>query len=118
MLATEDVARQNDRLVPGKLYIIDFDTARQFDLGPGEQPAITLPETQVSPPDGVQHFDPYSWDVYCIPDVLKEIMEVFVDTCVSARILKWGVLNPCCRQTPTSLRRGLLDATCNGSTLR
>ncbi|OJT02693.1 hypothetical protein TRAPUB_6767 [Trametes pubescens] len=55
----------NPSAVEDRLYIIDFDSSRQFTLGPGVQRAITLPETQIEPPNGLTHFDPYSWDVYC-----------------------------------------------------
>ncbi|KAH9846053.1 hypothetical protein C2E23DRAFT_864267 [Lenzites betulinus] len=48
-----------------RVYIIDFDSSRQFTLGPGVQSAIILPETQTEKPSGLQLFDPYSWDMYC-----------------------------------------------------
>ncbi|KAI0768325.1 hypothetical protein BD413DRAFT_134966 [Trametes elegans] len=63
------------KLVHGRVYIIDFDSARQLELGPGVQGAITLPETQMEPPDGLQHFDPYSWDVYCLGHVCADLIE-------------------------------------------
>lgn len=68
--------QHHPELEPNKFYIIDFDSARHFPLGPGVQPAITLPETQRDPPNGLKHFDPYSWDVYCIGYVCKQISEV------------------------------------------
>ncbi|KAI0633971.1 hypothetical protein C8Q77DRAFT_1108850 [Trametes polyzona] len=62
------------KLYPGviknRLYIIDFGSARRFELGPGSQPAITLPGAQFEPPEGLKHFDPYSWDVYCLGQTL------------------------------------------------
>ncbi|KAL1943188.1 hypothetical protein VTO73DRAFT_4263 [Trametes versicolor] len=60
--------------VENSLYIIDFDSSRQFQLGPGLQRAITLPETQTQPPNGLKHFDPYSWDVYCTGYTLELII--------------------------------------------
>ncbi|KAI0676973.1 hypothetical protein C8Q78DRAFT_1000412 [Trametes maxima] len=64
-----------------RLYIIDFDTARQFSLGPGIQRAIQLPETQLEPPDGLTTFDPYSWDVHC----LGRVFESFLSDCYRMR---------------------------------
>lgn len=62
--------------VENNLYIIDFDSSRQFKLGPGVQRAITLRETQTQPPNGLKHFDPYSWDVYCTGCTLELIINV------------------------------------------
>ncbi|EIW56498.1 uncharacterized protein TRAVEDRAFT_49324 [Trametes versicolor FP-101664 SS1] len=62
-------------IVAHRLYIIDFNTSRQFALGPGIQGAITLPEAQVDPPNGLQHFDPYSWDVYCAGRTLERLVQ-------------------------------------------
>ncbi|KAJ3009921.1 hypothetical protein NUW54_g2632 [Trametes sanguinea] len=62
-------------VIPGKLYIIDFGFSRQLSLGPGAHPAIKLPPTQVPKPNGVEHLDPYSWDVYCAADVVREIIQ-------------------------------------------
>lgn len=63
-------------LEENKLYIIDFDSAMQFPLGPGAQPAIALPETQCEPPKGLKRLDPYSWDVYCLGHVCRDIAAV------------------------------------------
>ncbi|KAI0650084.1 kinase-like domain-containing protein [Trametes meyenii] len=65
------VARPNDsnfhkEIVPFRAYIIDFDSSQQLELGPGVQPPISLPETQLRPPNGLNKVDPYSWDVYCL----------------------------------------------------
>ncbi|KAJ8481351.1 hypothetical protein ONZ51_g6048 [Trametes cubensis] len=65
----------------GRIYIYDFNTSRQFTRGPGYQHAITLPETQVSPPNGLTHFDPYSWDVYCLGHLMNELMDVGAIRC-------------------------------------
>ncbi len=62
--------------VLNRLYIIDFDLAKRFTLGPGVQRAITLPETQLPPPNGLTHFDPYSWDVHCAGRALEWLVEV------------------------------------------
>ncbi|KAJ8462841.1 hypothetical protein ONZ51_g10643 [Trametes cubensis] len=64
-----------------RIYIYDFNTSRQFARGPGYQHAITLPETQVSPPNGLTHFDPYSWDVYCLGHLMNELMDVGAIRC-------------------------------------
>ncbi|KAL7284589.1 hypothetical protein ACG7TL_001883 [Trametes sanguinea] len=63
-------------VIPGKVYIIDFDSSRQLSLGPGAHPAIKLPPSQVPKPNGLEHLDPYSWDVYCAADVMREILRV------------------------------------------
>ncbi|KAH9857407.1 hypothetical protein C2E23DRAFT_719704 [Lenzites betulinus] len=65
LAATVDDASEHRQIIARRLYIIDFGQSRQFALGPGIQPAITLPETQVTPPKNLLHFDPYSWDMYC-----------------------------------------------------
>ena len=59
--------------------MIDFGTSRQLTLGPGVHNAITLPPTQIPPPNGLKHFDPYSWDVYCLGYVFEDLMEVSTD---------------------------------------
>ena len=64
------------RVEAKKFYIIDFHTSQQLDLPPGAQPAITLPFTQIPPPPGIKHFDPYSWDVYCLAHVFEDLLEV------------------------------------------
>ncbi|KAI0368441.1 hypothetical protein BV20DRAFT_1084141 [Pilatotrama ljubarskyi] len=38
------------RIVPGRMYTIEYHHSRHFPLGPGEQPAVSLPLTQVPPP--------------------------------------------------------------------
>lgn len=66
----------HERVVANRLYIIDFGQSRQLSLGPGVQRAITLPETQIEPPDGLLHFDPYSWDIYCAGRMMEYFVEV------------------------------------------
>ncbi|KAI0628802.1 hypothetical protein C8Q77DRAFT_1145477 [Trametes polyzona] len=73
------VARAQDlvndvRLVEGKLYIIDFDWSKRFKNGPGVQRAITLTPTQTEPPNGLKHFDPFSWDVYCLGIACDDVL--------------------------------------------
>ena len=69
-------AHPDSGLVPERTYIIDFDTSRQLSLGPGDQHAITLPPTQLPPPNHHTHFDPYSWDIYCLGQVYKAAIRV------------------------------------------
>ncbi|KAH9896640.1 hypothetical protein C8Q73DRAFT_686397 [Cubamyces lactineus] len=63
----------------GRVYIYDFNSSRQFTRGPGSQPAITLPETQTPPPHGMTHFDPYSWDIYCLGILLNELIDIYAE---------------------------------------
>ncbi|KAI0367724.1 hypothetical protein BV20DRAFT_970298 [Pilatotrama ljubarskyi] len=105
-------------LVAGKVYIIDFDSARQLSLGPGKQPSVELPPTQIDPPRGLRRFDPYSWDVYCTAHVLDDIIRMNADKHPS-RIARWyvqwltgnerGCLGVCrCRPTARKARRVLV----------
>ncbi|KAI0357914.1 hypothetical protein OH77DRAFT_1314205 [Trametes cingulata] len=71
--ATE--AQYHRGVVHGKVYIIDFGSARTLQLGPGKQRAIVLPPTQIRPPNGLKHFDPYSWDVFCVAHILQVLVE-------------------------------------------
>ena len=64
------------RIVEGKLYIIDFHTSRQFELGPGHQPPIFLPPSQVEKPPGVTTLDPYAFDVYASGMLMQQILKV------------------------------------------
>ncbi|KAI0325207.1 hypothetical protein GY45DRAFT_1330628 [Cubamyces sp. BRFM 1775] len=70
-------AESHPAVVSRRVYIIDFDTSRQLTLGPGAHSAITLPPTQIRPPDGLKHFDPYSWDVYCLGHVFEDLMGTY-----------------------------------------
>ncbi|KAI0676972.1 hypothetical protein C8Q78DRAFT_1000409 [Trametes maxima] len=120
LFAYPSAAKYYDAVKPGRVYVIDFDTARQFALGPGFQKAITLPETQAEPPRGITSFDPYSWDIYC----LGRLFEYYLSTCYRYKgertpwISKWysrwligeekGCLNACnCRPTARTARRVL-----------
>ena len=67
---------EHPNLVFGRAYIIDFDTSKQLALGPGSQPAITLPPSQLPPPHGLKHFDPDSWEVYCLGQVYERALRV------------------------------------------
>ena len=74
--ATEENARRDARLTAGRVYLIDFETCRQFEHGPGVQTAVPLPNTHVDPPLGMKSFDPFSWDVYCLGMTLEFMVQV------------------------------------------
>lgn len=74
-------AAVHEQVIANRVYLIDYDSSRQLTLGPGVQRAIVLPETQVTPPNHMQRFDPYSWDVYCVGRAL----ETFVQVCYCPR---------------------------------
>ena len=76
MAASEQEAAFDPRLKADKLYIIDFDRSRKFELKPGAQGAVALPETVCRHPPGVTHLDPYSWDVYCAGNLLIWYLQV------------------------------------------
>ena len=59
------------------MYLIDFESCRQFEHGPGAQTAVPLPHTHVVPPLGMKSFDPFSWDVYCLGRTLEVMTEVW-----------------------------------------
>ncbi|KAI0324122.1 hypothetical protein GY45DRAFT_1331878 [Cubamyces sp. BRFM 1775] len=110
---------EHPSLVIGRTYIIDFDTSRQLALGPGSQHAIALPPTQIRPPNGLKHFDPYSWDVYCLGQLYKKLIKDFSFVRqYSPRIAHWyaqwligderGCHTPCrCRPTARTVCRVL-----------
>ncbi|KAL1943192.1 hypothetical protein VTO73DRAFT_4267 [Trametes versicolor] len=66
-------ASMHEQVLENRLYIIDFGQSKQFALGPGVQRAITLPKTQIAPPTGLRHFDPY-WDIYCIGRTMERFV--------------------------------------------
>ncbi|KAL1939045.1 hypothetical protein VTO73DRAFT_10305 [Trametes versicolor] len=74
VVVTWDTTAKHESVVKNRIYIIDFDTSRQFSLGPGVQRAITLPGTVQVPPNGLASFDPYSWDVYCMGRTLEQVI--------------------------------------------
>ncbi|KAJ8472631.1 hypothetical protein ONZ51_g8391 [Trametes cubensis] len=78
--ALPEDAESHPAVVSRRIYVIDFDTSRQLTLGPGVHCAITLPPTQIPPPNGLKHFDPYSWDVYCLGHVFEDLMGVSTDS--------------------------------------
>ncbi|KAI0363092.1 hypothetical protein BV20DRAFT_1069660 [Pilatotrama ljubarskyi] len=104
--------RHHPHIVAGKVYIIDFDTSKQLPLGPGEQHAITLPSTQIDPPAGLEHFDPYSWDVYCAGHVLEYIIKANLEedpAWIARRFARWLIGNErrcigVCHCRPTARR--------------
>ncbi|KAI0076781.1 hypothetical protein K474DRAFT_1597253 [Panus rudis PR-1116 ss-1] len=60
----------------GKAYIIDYGESRILDKGPLRQEAIDLPETFYRPPPGITRLDPYSWDIYCVGTLMKQLCEL------------------------------------------
>ncbi|KAI0655834.1 hypothetical protein C8Q70DRAFT_400263 [Cubamyces menziesii] len=103
----------HERIVAYKIFIIDFDSAQRFKLGPGVQPAIQLPPSQTRPPNGLKHFDPYSWDVYCTGHVLKDILSLNYEDEEIPRLASWYVqwligsergCTTACRCRPTARR--------------
>ncbi|KAI0357958.1 hypothetical protein OH77DRAFT_1318258 [Trametes cingulata] len=64
-------------VTPNRVYIIDYDTAKQFALGPGHQRAIILPDTQITPPNESRVFDPYSWDIYCLGRLFELMLQSY-----------------------------------------
>nr|VWO99428.1 Tyrosine-protein phosphatase YVH1 [Ganoderma boninense] len=74
--ATEEDAKRDARLSAGRVYLIDFESSRQFECGPGLQTAVPLPDTHIIPPLGMTTFDPFSWDVYCLGLTFEGMIEV------------------------------------------
>ncbi|RPD68598.1 hypothetical protein L226DRAFT_473218 [Lentinus tigrinus ALCF2SS1-7] len=60
-------------LQPDTIYFIDFGSSRQFDAGPGRQPAVELGPAQYKPPLEMQAFDPFSWDIMCAGMLLRDL---------------------------------------------
>ncbi|RPD66999.1 hypothetical protein L227DRAFT_10966 [Lentinus tigrinus ALCF2SS1-6] len=71
VVAMEHHVQLHDCVELGKIHIIDFGASHQFELGPGQQPAIELPPTQAPKPQGIKRLDPFSWDVYCLGDAFQ-----------------------------------------------
>ncbi|OSD00622.1 hypothetical protein PYCCODRAFT_1469275 [Trametes coccinea BRFM310] len=123
MIAMPQDVAIHPELTPGRVYLIDFDSARQFKLRPGVQPAITLPETQADAPDGLTYFDPYSWDVYCLGKLFEYITDFWCEDYnqvpwIIRRYIQWligeerGCHEVCrCRPTAKTARR-VLAAIC------
>ncbi|KAI0666126.1 hypothetical protein C8Q78DRAFT_984975 [Trametes maxima] len=119
LIAFEQQVRLDPRLVTNKVYIIDFHTSRQLDFGPGHQHAVPITVSQVKPPSGLKHFDPYSWDVYCLSDLWGYMMKMKYyftgpPPWVALRINRWligserGCTGPChCRPTARRVRQVL-----------
>ncbi|KAL7284499.1 hypothetical protein ACG7TL_001790 [Trametes sanguinea] len=82
MVALPQDVPTHPELVPRRVYLIDFDSARQLNLGPGVQPAIDLPPTQADPPAGLTYFDPYSWDVYCLGRLFETLADSLRALCI------------------------------------
>ncbi|KAJ3013913.1 hypothetical protein NUW54_g1453 [Trametes sanguinea] len=117
MVALQQDIAVHPELVPSRVYLIDFDSARQFHLGPGVQPATDLPPTQADPPPGLTYFDSYSWDVYCLGRLFEFIADCwFKDQRKVPWITRWymrwlignerGCRGVChCRPTAKTARR-------------
>ncbi|KAI0350790.1 hypothetical protein OH77DRAFT_1412454 [Trametes cingulata] len=119
LVADERLASFDKRLVPGRMYIIDYHTSRQLPSGPGVHPAIPLPPSQVRPPLATRLFDPYSWDVYCLGKFFERMIKLLYwddpsPPWVARRITRWlvgderGCTNVChCRPTARRARQVL-----------
>ncbi|TBU40103.1 hypothetical protein BD309DRAFT_993322 [Dichomitus squalens] len=120
LAAVDKDAVHDKRIEAGKIYLIDFQMSRQLKLPPGQQPAILLPETQVRPPGGIKHFDPYSWDVYCLGDVFQRRLKKYCfmrpgEPWIIRRYIRWltgterGCMASChCRPTARRARQNSL----------
>ncbi|KAM5541277.1 hypothetical protein V8D89_005206 [Ganoderma adspersum] len=119
--ATEADAKRDPRLKAGRVYLIDFETCRQFEHGPGAQTAVPLPNTHVIPPLKMKTFDPFSWDVYCLGETLDGIVrerfltEMETKPWIPGLFARWlkgneaGCTSVChCRPTVAKARRVLL----------
>ncbi|KAM5541271.1 hypothetical protein V8D89_005200 [Ganoderma adspersum] len=73
--AIEEDVQRDARLKAGRVYLIDFETCRQFEHGPGVQTAVPLMDTHVVAPLEMTSFDPFSWDVYCLGETLEVMVE-------------------------------------------
>ena len=68
---------QSPRLVPSRVYLIDFGCSLRLPLGPGIQPAVRLQDTVWERPrEGATHFDPYSWDMLRVGDTFDAFLDV------------------------------------------
>ncbi|KAM5536289.1 hypothetical protein V8D89_010066, partial [Ganoderma adspersum] len=120
--ATKQDAKRDARLTTGRVYLIDFETCRQFEHGPGVQTAVLLHNTHVVPPLGMKTFDPFSWDVYCLR--LGRTLEIMLQRVfiykpeakpwITRRFARWlvgteaGCTSVChCRPTVTRARQVL-----------
>ena len=81
LYASPEEAFYNKRLEAGKIYIIDFHTSQQLGFGPGRQPPIVLPDSQLKKPLDVKVFDPYSFDVHCTGKTMEFLLEVRTRAC-------------------------------------
>ncbi|OSC98236.1 hypothetical protein PYCCODRAFT_1418001 [Trametes coccinea BRFM310] len=60
-----------------------------FEVGPGKQHAIELPETQMVSPNGLTHFELNSWDVYCLGRTPTVRITAYVCRQSVPRIAQW-----------------------------
>ncbi|RPD65167.1 hypothetical protein L227DRAFT_203523 [Lentinus tigrinus ALCF2SS1-6] len=75
LLARHEDVEYHKELELGKVYIVDFSESQLLHLGPAQQPAIDLPQSIIPKPLEMQHFDPYSFDVYCLGIVLENTLK-------------------------------------------
>ncbi|KAI0350787.1 hypothetical protein OH77DRAFT_1506857 [Trametes cingulata] len=113
LIATEYDVQADAQLEVGRVYIIDFQNARRFSAGPGVQCAIPLPSAQFKPPSGMDCFDPYSWDVYCLGKLFEQMAKLVfwgrkgAYPWIVRRLMQWMVGNEqgcrgVCRCRPTA----------------
>ncbi|RPD58313.1 hypothetical protein L226DRAFT_536739 [Lentinus tigrinus ALCF2SS1-7] len=91
LVATERRADLHKEVESGKVYIIDFDTSKRLERGPGHQHAIELPECNCKPPLSMTRFDPYSWDVYCTGKMFDCITTFFYSDRQLPWIARWYI---------------------------
>ncbi|KAI0643070.1 hypothetical protein C8Q79DRAFT_916459 [Trametes meyenii] len=109
--------QEHPHLTEEKMYFIDFETAQRLSASPGIQGAVSLPETQVVPPDGMDRMDPYSWDMFCVGKLFEDMAERVYrwkgsPPWLVKRITEWlvgkerGCTGVCrCRPTPRRVRQ-------------
>lgn len=76
LIGDQDDAAIHAKVVPEKVYMIDFGSSKRLAKGPGQQYAIDLPQTNCRPPLQMSLFDPYSWDIYCTGVFFRSLIEV------------------------------------------
>ncbi|KAI0323975.1 hypothetical protein GY45DRAFT_1332040 [Cubamyces sp. BRFM 1775] len=76
VLTTERDAQLHKELTAEKIYLIDFETARRLSLPLWKQHVLPLPEARYRRRlKDLAHFDPYSWDVYCLGRLFRYLLE-------------------------------------------
>lgn len=77
----------NSRVQAGRLYIIDYGSSKQLGAAAGFQTAVDLGPHQCNAPGKVERFDPYSFDMYCIGQLLQNFIDVGVRCCPENSVL-------------------------------